>query len=828
MRNLFLVLIINSFSFLSFGQSTYTITNSTGQGAGTIYDAFNFANTEMALGNDVTILFNAPGLCLIETDYLPLLSSSSAVKLTLIKHSSSTVSQGVELSPLDFGNPTIINSIQFVGNNLSDFTTFDLTFKNLSRVNSGYAFKIGCKITEVASVDVRNCHFIDSRGHFASDSTIFTNNLIEEPTPISPTSIGIYDFIESQVTNNSFRPNSYLTVFNKKQNSNSIISDNAFDTTRIGLTLVNPVKSWTVNSNLFNQSALHLYRWNSIGSNVINSGLELIGNNSLGYQLKNDLNVFNGAPFSGNSIDVSVLPNSSNIFFEDGIFIIGQNLLGRVAPSGGQYSIIRANSITNFPLPNKRPIDLIYSTSDFGSNYGNLNIPKPIISATASSSSNLSFSYSFPPVKDPYFLDAANESFVIDVYTSNANFDLVNYIGNIIVPAQSYNGNTENVTIPLNGNSVSPGDKIAFTVTSLGDVNQLPLGTSEVTYSTVAIAPPCNVSIDLPTEFCAGTDLVFTANSDVTIDSYYWTLNNNPLSDTSASITQNFTLEPQQNNIGVNVYGINGEFCQADVSFTIIDCDTLDSLCQAAYDQYLQCYTTYSEFSKPKFSGADFYLFIPQLSYGKFSSYCNCVDEYCFRTEEVINGNVTFTNSIEYSNYFDWDSICNSTPLIPEAIPCETCITSFSPTPGDYMVSAWVKEDSAPFGTITYTNSSLNISFMGSSSVFNLIPSGQIIDGWQRIEAVITVPTAATGINIELSAASGVAFFDDIRFYPFDGSMMSYVYDPISLRLMAELDERNYATLYEYDEEGKLIRVKKETERGVMTIQENRDNIKKK
>ena len=47
------------------------------------------------------------------------------------------------------------------------------------------------------------------------------------------------------------------------------------------------------------------------------------------------------------------------------------------------------------------------------------------------------------------------------------------------------------------------------------------------------------------------------------------------------------------------------------------------------------------------------------------------------------------------------------------------------------------------------------------------------------------------------------------------------------LRLMAELDERNYATFYEYDEEGKLIRVKKETEKGVMTIQENRANIKK-
>ena len=44
---------------------------------------------------------------------------------------------------------------------------------------------------------------------------------------------------------------------------------------------------------------------------------------------------------------------------------------------------------------------------------------------------------------------------------------------------------------------------------------------------------------------------------------------------------------------------------------------------------------------------------------------------------------------------------------------------------------------------------------------------------------------------------------------------------------MAELDERNYAKIYEYDEQGKLTRVKKETEMGVMTIQENRENNSK-
>lgn len=163
-------------------------------------------------------------------------------------------------------------------------------------------------------------------------------------------------------------------------------------------------------------------------------------------------------------------------------------------------------------------------------------------------------------------------------------------------------------------------------------------------------------------------------------------------------------------------------------------------------------------------------------------------------------------------------------------VPCEDCITSFRPTPGKYMVSAWVKEvHPGSLQPSTYAYSALEISFDGSSVTYLLTPKGQIIDGWQRIEAEIDIPIGATDIHIDFVASGTVdCYFDDIRFFPYEGSMMSYVYDPLNLRLMAQLDERNYATLYEYDEEGKLIRVKKETERGIMTIQENRDNIVKK
>lgn len=164
-----------------------------------------------------------------------------------------------------------------------------------------------------------------------------------------------------------------------------------------------------------------------------------------------------------------------------------------------------------------------------------------------------------------------------------------------------------------------------------------------------------------------------------------------------------------------------------------------------------------------------------------------------------------------------------------ETIDCNSCITTFSPTPGKYVVSAWVKELNTPATQTSYLNSKIRVSFDNSSVSYDVLPSGKIVDGWQRMEAIVEVPTEATNIHLNLeTTANGNAVFDDIRFFPNDGSMMSYVYDPISLKLVAELDERNYATKYEYDEEGQLIRVKKETEKGVMTIQENRNNTVKK
>ncbi len=159
---------------------------------------------------------------------------------------------------------------------------------------------------------------------------------------------------------------------------------------------------------------------------------------------------------------------------------------------------------------------------------------------------------------------------------------------------------------------------------------------------------------------------------------------------------------------------------------------------------------------------------------------------------------------------------------------CENCIGSFAPdNDTTFIISAWVKKETALPTDLTYTQPQIYIDFP-SSTVGPFVGTGDIIDGWQRVEEKFTVPTSAASITIRLACTTGNCLFDDIRVYSANGSMKSYVYDPITLRLVAELDERNYATFYEYDEEGGLVRVKKETERGVMTIKENKNSTKKK
>lgn len=163
--------------------------------------------------------------------------------------------------------------------------------------------------------------------------------------------------------------------------------------------------------------------------------------------------------------------------------------------------------------------------------------------------------------------------------------------------------------------------------------------------------------------------------------------------------------------------------------------------------------------------------------------------------------------------------------------PLKAIRSAFSPYQGSKMViSAWVKMEGADCNTAPALTDVIQASFNapGNSTIISLLKTGVRIEGWQRYESVVDIPSNAVQLFVSLKGQSGKNIYvDDIRIQPYNSNVKNYVYDPVSLRLMAELDENNYATFYEYDDDGTLIRVKKETERGIMTIKETRSALLK-
>jgi hypothetical protein len=146
------------------------------------------------------------------------------------------------------------------------------------------------------------------------------------------------------------------------------------------------------------------------------------------------------------------------------------------------------------------------------------------------------------------------------------------------------------------------------------------------------------------------------------------------------------------------------------------------------------------------------------------------------------------------------------------------------PTNKRMVFSAWVREQCTNCAATGYVSNQVII----DGNTVPLTPKGPIIEGWQRYEGEFYTPTGTTITNLRLVNNSGsMIYFDDIRIHPYNANMKSFVYDPVNLRLTAELDANNYATFYDYDAEGVLVRTKAETREGVKTINETRSTRQK-
>lgn len=152
-------------------------------------------------------------------------------------------------------------------------------------------------------------------------------------------------------------------------------------------------------------------------------------------------------------------------------------------------------------------------------------------------------------------------------------------------------------------------------------------------------------------------------------------------------------------------------------------------------------------------------------------------------------------------------------------VPGTSNYSYFIPTNSNkkYVVSAWFKNEKGAKPTIAVS---------GGTDV-QVFSDGIIIEGWQKVEMVYTATSSAATISFSIAGASGNGYLDDVRIQPFKSTMKTFVYDPYNLWLVAELDGQNYATFYNYDQEGTLVQVKKETVNGIQTLKTTRSNIQR-
>jgi hypothetical protein len=145
----------------------------------------------------------------------------------------------------------------------------------------------------------------------------------------------------------------------------------------------------------------------------------------------------------------------------------------------------------------------------------------------------------------------------------------------------------------------------------------------------------------------------------------------------------------------------------------------------------------------------------------------------------------------------------------------------------DYILEGWIFNPDDAFRQVPSYPEIGYIFLTDNSNVYEAKPIGEIIEGWQQIQCAFTASGGPVSVNFThfIDPFKERIYFDDLRISPISASVKSYVYNPDKMRLIAELDENNYATLYSYDDEGKLVIVRKETDRGIMTIRESRNHL---
>ncbi len=149
-----------------------------------------------------------------------------------------------------------------------------------------------------------------------------------------------------------------------------------------------------------------------------------------------------------------------------------------------------------------------------------------------------------------------------------------------------------------------------------------------------------------------------------------------------------------------------------------------------------------------------------------------------------------------------------------------------------YMAKVWVHKNSPSTAALniqlTGTTGSGQTPLSVTKTIARSDASNITVGDWVLMSTEIEVPqdfnvTGTHNMSVYLTnpGAASNAYFDDLSFHPKDAVITGNVYNEKTGLLIAQLDNENFATLYNYDNAGRIVTTYKEYAGGTKKVTEN-------
>jgi hypothetical protein len=196
---------------------------------------------------------------------------------------------------------------------------------------------------------------------------------------------------------------------------------------------------------------------------------------------------------------------------------------------------------------------------------------------------------------------------------------------------------------------------------------------------------------------------------------------------------------------------------------------------------------------------------------------------------EVYKGSGTQSTTYAHTGKYSLSIAQNNSGLIYRAIIDTTNIERGK----NYRASVWLYDNGNTNAGLYYKLTNTSGTQLGGTSTTRVTLTGNTnvltCGKWKLLTMDILIPgSIAQGNLLEIGCdnqSATIAYVDDMRFYPVDFPISTYVYDPVTKQQTYVLDHDNLYTRMAYDNAGRLVGAYKETTLGEKLLKTKQYNI---